>query len=535
MASTDASNNPAALMAAYMNEVDDDVPPALRAVAESLECQICGDFFQAAVTIADARCGHSFCAECIRNTFRAQMQDSIARKRMCPICRCLCGDERKLIPNRALQEAVAAFQSSLPKVVAMTKASAAPATTETKEPPKQSPIPTPSPPSRSVRSSRRKASAVNYAEENDDQEDVEVIPSPSASKRPRVSLEQAPAAAAEAQPPSEPPITTRKPLVASYHKKKLRELKAMCQQEGLNTWGSEEQLKQRHREFITLWNCEVDNTVNPKTPSQVRAILAEREAARNREQSQANLGGAAQQHRGMQSYLEKGTSGNADLDQKIKGNFSSLIAQARERMAQQKRKRQEEQAKTASEGDSPSEHSEQQVPAPPKEETEATEKPAASVDSSSTTGPDENQEAKAVTNTSDVVSHPSPVPAESKDPALEVIEIASSSNVIPAELANPASVSQEPLANINAVAAASAQSSTNASGLKRKPTLLERMVVTRPREPAPPSTQDDDADRRPRRSILDSWSCERCTFLNENRKGIHAKCEMCGQQRPQIL
>jgi hypothetical protein len=88
------------------------IPQDLIALDESLRCTLCGGHFHAAVTIADPECGHSFCSECIRNTFTAQMK-STQRQRKCPACRCPVVKENTLVPNRALQEAVLAFQRTL--------------------------------------------------------------------------------------------------------------------------------------------------------------------------------------------------------------------------------------------------------------------------------------------------------------------------------------------------------------------------------------------------------------------------------------
>lgn len=93
----------------------DDIPPELEALDETLRCKLCSEQFHAAVSISSPECGHSFCSECIRNAFHAQLS-SLKREMKCPICRYLVKSpnlDKILVPNRTLQEAVLAFQQML--------------------------------------------------------------------------------------------------------------------------------------------------------------------------------------------------------------------------------------------------------------------------------------------------------------------------------------------------------------------------------------------------------------------------------------
>ncbi len=166
--------------------IDEEIPSDLAALDESLRCTLCGDHFHAAVTIADPECGHSFCSECIRNTFCAQMK-STKRERKCPACRCLVVKESILVPNRAIQEAVVAFQTTL---------------AERKRQVNDSPAATPSPASeRPIRANRRRVDSRTHC-----QEEQEVAAS-------MVSIE-------------EPPVMRKKPkpVYANKNRKKLQEM-----------------------------------------------------------------------------------------------------------------------------------------------------------------------------------------------------------------------------------------------------------------------------------------------------------------------
>jgi len=103
-------------MSVLLDQCDDDVPPVLNVLDEALRCKICGEYFRSAVTIASTLCGHSFCSECIRNTFSQQLVTT-KRQRRCPQCNYNVQNEnRELVKNFVLQEAVAAYKASLPLI-----------------------------------------------------------------------------------------------------------------------------------------------------------------------------------------------------------------------------------------------------------------------------------------------------------------------------------------------------------------------------------------------------------------------------------
>ncbi|KAF8955440.1 hypothetical protein BDZ97DRAFT_1907635 [Flammula alnicola] len=76
------------------------IAPGLRTLDGSFRCDICGDLYDAPVTIA---CGHCFCSTCIRA--------SLALKQECPSCRKTTG-EGHIRPNPALESVISAWKEA---------------------------------------------------------------------------------------------------------------------------------------------------------------------------------------------------------------------------------------------------------------------------------------------------------------------------------------------------------------------------------------------------------------------------------------
>jgi hypothetical protein len=142
-----------------------DVPKEFKELDDSLRCDICHDRYKAAVTIADPECGHSFCSECIRKRFRVGLK-GLKRQASCPTCRFVVVNsyvDGALIPNRALQEMVHSWSSYVKTL------NAARNSTDTASP---SAVP-------ALSSRVRKRRRVEYAEEGDDDDVIEVSVQPS--------------------------------------------------------------------------------------------------------------------------------------------------------------------------------------------------------------------------------------------------------------------------------------------------------------------------------------------------------------------
>ena len=70
----------------------------------------------------------------------------------------------------------------------------------------------------------------------------------------------------------------RKPII-TYHKMKKKQLMDLCRKEGLSSQGNEQELKDRHSEFITLCNSECDSE-HPRTVKELTMEIKKREKAR---------------------------------------------------------------------------------------------------------------------------------------------------------------------------------------------------------------------------------------------------------------
>ena len=63
----------------------------------------------------------------------------------------------------------------------------------------------------------------------------------------------------------------KRKATVSYHSMNRKKLVELCQKEGLNTQGNEKELKQRHSDYITLYNSECDSD----HPRPVRELIKE--------------------------------------------------------------------------------------------------------------------------------------------------------------------------------------------------------------------------------------------------------------------
>lgn len=82
-----------------------EIAPGLRSLDRSLRCMICGELFDAPVTLA---CGHCFCSLCVRT--------AMAEKQECPGCR-KATVELHIRPNPVMEEVLAAWKLSRPYIL----------------------------------------------------------------------------------------------------------------------------------------------------------------------------------------------------------------------------------------------------------------------------------------------------------------------------------------------------------------------------------------------------------------------------------
>ncbi|GLB35428.1 hypothetical protein LshimejAT787_0209930 [Lyophyllum shimeji] len=86
-----------------------NIAPGLRTLDGSLRCNICGELYDAPVTL---NCGHCFCSFCVRA--------SLAEKQECPSCR-KTAIEGHLRPNPVVEEVVSAWKLSRPYILNLAK------------------------------------------------------------------------------------------------------------------------------------------------------------------------------------------------------------------------------------------------------------------------------------------------------------------------------------------------------------------------------------------------------------------------------
>jgi hypothetical protein len=508
-------------MAALLTNIadGDDIPSDLKELDESLRCNVCREYYFAAVTISEDQCGHSFCSECIRNCFRHQMM-SVHRTTRCPKCN-LAVREKAVVQNRALQEAVLAYQNTLSQRKRQEAAK------------KQSPMATPSPAHRPVRASRRnKTQAELPANKATEEASTSAGIDPSVSK-----MDSSDCQLLEAP--------RRKKPIANYgnkNRKKLREMvctptefslwfrtslsslvalfknslfssfsrEFQCEKEGLSTDGSEQELKERHVAFITLFNAETDS-INPRSEVELRLVIRNREKQRRQETLRSS---EKSDHVALQAILQNGgqTSGKTGFDIKFKSGFSNMIAQMKARKQKESSSKQDDDQENKTESvdgvvtDSANqsvapidlpisdvEGSSQQSSNPPQDEEVGRE---ALVHTSRTVYLDTNGQDSSSSNHRQMEgSNSSPPRIEQHSPVVDLLneEESSSSNNRPA---GPPSFSS-----------------------RRRESPAKESASS-----APP--------KRQKRSIIQPWNCSKCTFLNEKNINLYAKCELCGENRP---
>jgi len=116
------------------------------------------------------------------------------------------------------------------------------------------------------RTCRRVAKTTTYAHssdsDNDDDSDYESFHTQSrSSKKPKCK------------------ITLQRKTVVSYHGLKRKKLVELCNREGLPSHGTDEELKRRHSDYITLYNSECDSD-HPRSAAELLKEINKRETER---------------------------------------------------------------------------------------------------------------------------------------------------------------------------------------------------------------------------------------------------------------
>jgi Zinc finger, C3HC4 type (RING finger) len=297
--------------------------PFLTALDAELRCQICQELYRAPVSLQP--CQHTFCSECIRKAL-ADQYNSMNRKTRCVSCNEPVDhrNDKCLVPNRALEKAVLAFtklRGPLLQVLLLTST-----TTST---------------SRSVSSANCSTTVAagnnnilygTTTTETGRRRSRRLPSTSSSSTAPNDNNNDDAAATAtdrtiddgqmgrndqENNKDAVPAIMILRPKKTKpfYNNKTKKQLRELCHTAGLPDHGSDDELRQRHQAYITLYNSECDS-VEPLSVRDIVKTIIQREKERQRQKY-------------APSY--KDIEASRPLTQQMNEGFRQLIANARKK------------------------------------------------------------------------------------------------------------------------------------------------------------------------------------------------------------
>jgi len=341
----------------------------------SLHCTICRQFYRNAVSLRT--CHHSFCSECIRVSLSHEKR-GMKRIGTCPICRTEVKEDGggAIMANWGLQDAVDKFKnmrsilhSSLVRLHCLEQEkgdvvgkleniidsvesvdSSSRTTGDLKMLNQRKAIP-------DRRCRKRKLTKIEVCEDqelneehSDDESsdaeyvDQEVLGTGTPTGRVIVSSRVANPYLKNihsidlSEPLSSATLERIKPrTIPVYHGMKKSKLQDLCKSEGMISKGNDRELKERHLDFLRLWNAECD-AKNPRSKDQLVREMTRRESARKAEVKKSMLSGI-QAHT---TYIERikesrkalgaeehssitVSSGNATFDHTMEMGFKNLI------------------------------------------------------------------------------------------------------------------------------------------------------------------------------------------------------------------
>lgn len=160
----------------------------------------------------------------------------------------------------------------------------------------------------------------------------EIKPSPSIQKLVQLHLEKEKKVKVAPEEKS-PKVKLQKKPPAYYHNIKRKRLVQMCAVVGLNTSGKDEELKERHLLFTTLYNAECDS-LTPRSHSQILVDVEKRENERRRAKFKHKDDIYMKQLKTLKKddngNVLAPRSGNSAFDAKLNSNFKKMIHSYRE-------------------------------------------------------------------------------------------------------------------------------------------------------------------------------------------------------------
>ncbi|ACI65472.1 predicted protein [Phaeodactylum tricornutum CCAP 1055/1] len=580
---------------------------ALQAWDASLRCGICRELFRIPTSVV--ACGHVFCACCVRDSFQTQLYRTLKKSASCPLCRDGKVVEKDpsfaktLRPNPLLEQLVLQYQSlRKPLYDALCQSL-------------ETTAPSGGGGSVGDDTNGSGASGVNNREGGcgdvgvvDSDGSVGVVGSRAVSATNEGAVhantrsntvtrsnhhhqpypnphsvntddDETTAPTTQATPLPPPPLVPQRSL--NYHGLKRKRLQELCQQQGLDTTGTDETLKNRHRAYVAFHNAHVDS-VQPWTAAELIRIFNQRERAKARVARPRSL-----------IPPTTDAHGNIAYDPKLRAGFAKLVAQARKQQQEQQCQHREEQSQQSS--TTPITSSTEFVTEPTQQAPQSTDHPVTDASApvmapthvpsmvnpyrqghgttpaatrsnprATTPGSQSSEESRRRTTTRSTNQYRSPLlhsdPVPNGPPnAMAVLSSGSEtpSNVNPYKQRNCSSQPATSTPSSHETNSDTVKSTLSANPSRRpspvdvladcntnghasddhnntvRPTLPQSRKRTRPHGKVSPATSSLLNTRKGYRrdSAQGSWTCGKCTFFNQKHKWRTSCCEMCATPR----
>jgi E3 ubiquitin-protein ligase RAD18 len=294
--------------------------PFLAALDAELRCQICQELYRAPVSLQP--CQHTFCSECIRRAL-ADQYNSMNRKTRCVSCNEPVDhrNDKCLVPNRALEKAVLAFtklRGPLLQVLLLTTTTSRSVSTGNDVGEVSSYGTTTTETGR--RRSRRLPSTSSSAAADSIDDETEMGRHDQENNNNTATSTTASSSSKDAPTANNNNIIILRPKKAKpfYNNKTKKQLRELCHTAGLPDHGSDDELRHRHQNYITLYNSECDS-VQPLSVRDIVATIVRREKERHRQQYAPTY---------------KDIEASRPLTQQMNEGFRQLIANARKKNQQ---------------------------------------------------------------------------------------------------------------------------------------------------------------------------------------------------------
>eukprot|EP00594_Rhizosolenia_setigera_P012008 CAMPEP_0178971950 /NCGR_PEP_ID=MMETSP0789-20121207/20658_1 /TAXON_ID=3005 /ORGANISM="Rhizosolenia setigera, Strain CCMP 1694" /LENGTH=557 /DNA_ID=CAMNT_0020659175 /DNA_START=41 /DNA_END=1710 /DNA_ORIENTATION=- len=522
---------------------------------KSLRCPICQSFYDVPVLINTRECNHTFCSECIRKSFRDNGRKNAkgSSKVVCPVCKkeaC----ESKLVFNRQIDEAVGHWKNLREDLTCSLAAAVTGAASESINDGKDDEC------NADVKSEcvatrpRRNNAVKSYSEEEID----EGSPFPSQSSLQPTSSSQ------NTQKTSNinKPLLKRKPSTR-YHKMKRKKLVELCENEGLWTTGTDDELKERHKNFVLRYNAECDST-HPRSHAEILEECKNREKSRIECKKKENMSGVNKHNTYVNRIMEashddsggKITSGNKEFDAAMNANFARLIEEAK---ARKKRKRVED------DGQDQTSHNKRTNHGTVESTTDSASVSATSAAEIVTNNNSVNTASDQSLDSSDSIAILPPYPntgAGTSKPTLtfggevhQTKDTCGSMAILPPHLkseipSDKTDSSTKGKARSNVGLTGKRMTDTNnslatihtnsildsspfSSGFSQQPLSQALTTTTKPTSffKSPSSEKKKKIKKKAKNT---AWNCPACTFKNEPQFGNTVICKMCGTAKPTI-